>query len=1478
MEMEPPASYAANGLLPTAIRRAAVPRATRSISKLLLLVLLAALLPGLRPALAASFSVTTTADSGAGSLRAAIDATNASAGPDTITFAIPAGSVISLSSPLPPLTDNGTTIEGPTTAGGQPGVEIRGSQIVVGGGTAGGPGLYLQSAGNTIRNLIINGFRETFADDKIGGSGITITGSNNKIENCYIGTNAAGTSVGSGSEPNQNNHPNAGVFLTNGASNNTIDNNVISGNGGFGIYLTSSYLGGQFQTGNIISNNRIGVTATGAARLRNSHTGIYVGDNSNDNVIGPGNVVSGNGPATGVPDPDFPIDFNIVVSGNAGGQPGVISGNLVRGNKIGTDAAGNATIQNTVDGLFVSAAANTVVGGTNPPDSADPDRGNIISGNIIGLLAHDRSNIDQALINLTVTNNWIGLNGAGTVAAGNLTRGISIEQAARSVFVGPGNVVSGNGTDGIALRSNKDAAPSNQTRANTILGNLIGTNAAGTAQIPNQGAGVLIEGPTYDNSVGPDNRVLGHAAGGVVIKNSSYGAPYQNTVRSNVLRQNAIGISVSGTGADNNLIEANRVEASTSDGVQIIDGAAKNRITRTTTTANGGAGIALSNGGNGGILPPTITGLTVSGTSPNQTLSGVIDTRGANCGGSGCTVEIFQSSAAENYEGPLYLTSVTVAGSSPFNVPIAGCEAFLTFTITDQNNNTSEFSAASSRVSNCNGAVTPSAPAAELTPETQTQNGTPGLTITFQHTLTNVGGEGTFDLAVTGLPAAWNANVAPSTVTLAASGQTAVQVSATVPAGTEGGDYTLTVTATPRGGGTADSATDTIRVPLTPGLTFTPPTQTKQAGPGQRVCYDHTLTNTGNGSDTFSITASPPNGWTAEVTPNTVTLAQGASQTVMVCVTVPQGAAVQQGTTQVTATSNSAPNPSVTVSDITDVLAAAVPRLSLGQQASTDPGRPVSFTHTVTNVGNVDGSFNLVAQVPASWSVSSLQPVTLNQNESASFTLIITPSNDALAGTYPVIVRAENSQNTSIFDSVTDQVTISQVAGIALSDDQASDEPPNSVATYTLTLTNSGNFTDTVSLTASAALTGWSAQPVTPTVIMPPQSSRPIQLQVTIPPGQDAGLQNTSILTATSSTGITDTAQVTTTVEPAAGVLLLPQPGITKAAVAGAAVPFTFTLLNSGSVVQTASVTVTGVPFGWSAMLTPTGALTLKPGMTTTVELVLQSPPDIPNGAISVTLEAGAETALGLATSSAFAQVVIGPPYGLEIAPDRSGSRLPGLPIRYTHYVTNTGRVSDTIAIDTVSKLGWETFAAPPSLRLEPGATGIVTVTVVVPRTASAGTIDTTTVTARSTAAPEVTASVVDTTTVEQFAGVSFSPSRSAVLAPGREIRFQHTVVNLGNGPDAFMIKTSQELDWEVTVVPTTTLTIPRGGNYPVDVTVKVPANVQPSAINRISLRAVSRFDSAAADAVQDTVSMPPEQNTMIYRTYMPLTQRTATK
>jgi hypothetical protein len=115
--------------------------------------------------LLASFTVTNTNDSGAGSLRQAIIDANALAGADTIDFNIAGGGpqTINLLSALPTITDT-VTIDATTQAGYAAGAPV----IVLDGALAGANanGITLQASNSTIRGLQIQGFVN-------GSSGVT---------------------------------------------------------------------------------------------------------------------------------------------------------------------------------------------------------------------------------------------------------------------------------------------------------------------------------------------------------------------------------------------------------------------------------------------------------------------------------------------------------------------------------------------------------------------------------------------------------------------------------------------------------------------------------------------------------------------------------------------------------------------------------------------------------------------------------------------------------------------------------------------------------------------------------------------------------------------------------------------------------------------------------------------------------------------------------------------------------------------------------------------------------------------------------------------------------------------------------------------------------------------------------------------------------------------------------------------------------
>jgi len=140
--------------------------------------------------------------------------------------------------------------------------------------------------------------------------------------------------------------------------------------------------------------------------LGNAYSGVYVGSGSDysdnppgsasDNTIGgtapgAGNVISTNG------------NWGIWVSGDGA------TGNLIQGNKIGTDLTGTKALENAYSAVEIDGGAANTIGGTTA------DAGNVISAN-----GHQAVLItgDGATGNL-IQGNEIGTDVAGTVALGN---------------------------------------------------------------------------------------------------------------------------------------------------------------------------------------------------------------------------------------------------------------------------------------------------------------------------------------------------------------------------------------------------------------------------------------------------------------------------------------------------------------------------------------------------------------------------------------------------------------------------------------------------------------------------------------------------------------------------------------------------------------------------------------------------------------------------------------------------------------------------------------------------------------------------------------------------------------------------------------------------------------------------------------------------------------------------------------------------
>jgi len=299
------------------------------------------------PVAAATFTVTNTNDSGAGSLRQAILDANASAGVDVIAFGVPGGGVhtITSTSPLPAITD-AVTIDGYTQPGASPSTQITSDDAVllieINGEFSGeeSDGLVVNSA-STLRGLVINRFQRNV----VLQPGL--------VEGCFIGTDPTGTIARSRPESRG---VEAGASTTVGGSL-PAQRNLISGNGGFGIVARGAFIQGNF----------IGLDASGAAALPNfvnvSMGGGHLGGASVTPGVPPGNVISG------------------------AASDGVLAfgGATIKGNLIGTTASGTAGVPNGGHGIQLGLS------GWEPPQrppgpisvgGTAPGEGNVIAYNL----------------------------------------------------------------------------------------------------------------------------------------------------------------------------------------------------------------------------------------------------------------------------------------------------------------------------------------------------------------------------------------------------------------------------------------------------------------------------------------------------------------------------------------------------------------------------------------------------------------------------------------------------------------------------------------------------------------------------------------------------------------------------------------------------------------------------------------------------------------------------------------------------------------------------------------------------------------------------------------------------------------------------------------------------------------------------------------------------------------------------------------
>jgi uncharacterized delta-60 repeat protein len=379
-----------------------------------------------------------------------------------------------------------------------------------------------------------DGVGDAFERNVISGNsniGVWVTGAgsdNNVIAGNFIGTDVSGTL-----ELGNTSH---GIQISGAASDNLVgtngdgvndvaERNVISGNGGHGVFVASA---GSDR--NVIAGNFIGTDVSGTLDVGNTIHGVSIVGGASSTTVGgnsaeTGNIISGN---------DI---VGILISG-AGTRL-----NVVAGNHIGTNVNGTSALENVLRGVQIENGASDNLIGTNSDGVGDVFERNIISGNSnIGILIAGAGSDNNV-----IAGNFIGTDVSGTLDLGNATHGIQISGGASDNLVGTNgdgvndtaerNVISGNSAIGVYVAS----AGSDR---NIVAGNYVGVDVSGTLDLGNTSVGILVQSGPDETRVGTDG------------SNDAFNDSERNVVSGN---DGWAAVAVSGNGTDRTVIAGNYV-------------------------------------------------------------------------------------------------------------------------------------------------------------------------------------------------------------------------------------------------------------------------------------------------------------------------------------------------------------------------------------------------------------------------------------------------------------------------------------------------------------------------------------------------------------------------------------------------------------------------------------------------------------------------------------------------------------------------------------------------------------------------------------------------------------------------------------------------------------------------------------------------------------------------------------------------------
>jgi len=368
--------------------------------------------------------------------------------------------------------------------------------------------------------------------------------------------------------------------------------------------------------------------------------------------------------------------------------------------------------------------------------------------------------------------------------------------------------------------------------------------------------------------------------------------------------------------------------------------------------------------------------------------------------------------------------------------------------------------------------------------------------------------------------------------------------------------------------------------------------------PGSTLNYSVVIRNRGNVNENYSLIATDNAGWGKLISPPSVAVPRGENRTATLTVTISDNAThCMRDNVTVSARSEDVVRGSgwcIAHSVTWEVRVSISPSFQENM-----PGGQLDYSVTVTNSGMFADNYDISVTDNAGWGFAlseNLLENVLNGASGAVGLSVLIPDNAVGCTNDNIIVTAVSRTDNTVRASggcVAHAIIVRKMMVLSITPSYQSGLPGSSL-TYTVTIKNTGNASDTYNLTVSDNA-GWSPTLSPTSLAVPPGENSTATLSVTIPSAAVQFTRDNVTVTAASAENaeLRVSASCEAQASPMRGVEISISPGYGRGP-QGSTLTYTVTIKNKGTVAENFALSATSVA-GWSPSVEP-ASLTLAPG------------------------------------------------------------------------------------------------------------------------------------------------------------------------------------------------------------------------------------------------------------------------------------------